>query len=335
MKTRLMLALPALVLISCIFFIGWKKLETRGVTLLRYAYASNAAPVKEAIDHFIHDVVSNSNGRVRVLLFPDGQLGGERELVELIQIGAIDMTKVTAGLLESFAPHYGVFSLPYLFDDELHFYRSMEDPAIIAPIYNATSRLNFVGLTWYDSGQRSFYTKDKPIRTPDDLKGLKIRVMQNQTSIRMVSMLGGSPIAMNNSETYSAMQQGVIDGAESNEFALTVPRHGEVAKQYSYDMHTRVPDIVLINSSSLAGLRDEDRNLIAAAAKRSTEFEKGAWHAAIDAARDESRREFGVVFNEDVDVKAFQRAVAPMYDSLRDKPEIEASFRQIRARAKL
>lgn len=334
MKTRLMLALPALVLIGCIGFIGWKKLETRGVTLLRYAYASNSAPVKEAIDHFIRDVESNSNGRVKVLLFPDGQLGGERELVELIQIGAIDMTKVTAGLLESFAPRYGVFSLPYLFDDESHFYRSMEDAAIMAPIYGATAKLNFVGLTWYDSGQRSFYTRDKPIRTPDDLKGLKIRVMQNQTSIRMVNALGGSPIAMNNSETYSAMQQGIIDGAESNEFALTVPRHGEVAKQYSYDMHTRVPDIVLVNARSLAGFGDADRALIEAAAKRSTEFEKGAWHTAIKAAREDSRREFGVVFNEDVDVKAFQKAVAPMYDSLHDKPEVESSFRQIRAGAK-
>jgi tripartite ATP-independent transporter DctP family solute receptor len=331
MKARLMIWLPALVLIGCAGFIGWKKLDTRGVTLLRYAYASNAAPVKDAIDHFIHDVESTSDGRVKVLLFPDGQLGGERELVELIQIGAIDMTKVSAGLLESFAPRYGVFSLPYVFDDESHFYRSMEDPAIMAPIYGATAKLNFVGLTWYDSGQRSFYTKDRPIRKPDDLKGLKIRVMQNQTSIRMVTALGGSPIAMNNSETYAAMQQGIIDGAESNEFALTVPRHGEVAKQYSYDMHTRVPDIVLINSRSLAGFREADRRLIEAAAKRSTEFEKGAWHAAIEAARDESRREFGVVFNEDVDVKAFQKAVAPMYESLRDKPEIEASFRQIRA----
>lgn len=331
MKTRLMLGLPLLVLLGCIAFIAYKKLDTRGVTLLRYAYASNPAPVKEAIDRFIADLEASSNGRIKVLLFPDGQLGGERELVELIQIGAIDFTKVSAGLLESFAPVYGVFSLPYLFDSEEHFYQSMHDAQIMAPVYQATSHLNFAGLTWYDSGQRSFYTKDRPIRSPADLKGLKIRVMQNQTSMRTISLLGGSPIAMNNAETYSAIQQGIIDGAENNEFAITVPRHGEVAKQYSYDMHTRVPDIVLMNLPSLNRLADAERALIQAAAERSTEYQKQAWHAAIAAAREQAIREFGVVFNEDVDIKAFQQAVSPIYDSLDDKPAARTVFRQIRA----
>ncbi|HSD36242.1 MAG TPA: TRAP transporter substrate-binding protein [Rhodocyclaceae bacterium] len=334
MKNKLLLGIPALVLLGCVVFIAWAKFTMQSVTVLRYAYASNALPVKQAIERFIADVESSSGGRIKILVFPDGQLGGERELVELMQVGAIDLTKVTAGLLEGFSPIYGVFSLPYLFDDEAHFFRVMDDPSVIQQVYDATRPLNFVGLTWYDSGQRSFYTRNKAIRTPADLKGLKIRVMQNQTSIRTVSALGGSPIAMNNAETYSAMQQGIIDGAESNEFALTVPRHGEVAKRYSYDMHTRVPDIVLINATTLDHLSAADRTLIHEASVRSTAFEKEAWRAAIKEARAQAAQEFGVVFNEDVDVKAFQRAVAPIYDTLGNQPAVAKVFGDIRARSK-
>lgn len=331
MKIRLLIGIPFLVLLGCIAFIALKKIDNRGVTILRFAYASNPKPVKDAIDRFALDLEKKSEGKIRVLVFPDGQLGGERELVELTQTGAVNMTKVSAGLLESFSPQYGVFSMPYLFDSETHFYRSMEERSIVDPIYQSTAPLRFVGLTYYDSGQRSFYTRDKAIRTPDDLKGLKIRVMQNMTSIKMVSALGGSPIAMNNSETYSAIQQGIIDGAESNEFAITVPRHGEVAKQYSYDMHTRVPDIVIINSDNYAKLPADLQQLLRDTAKQSTDFQKTVWHAAIDDARQQAKREFNVAFNEDVDIKSFQAAVAPMYEELKQKPAAYGIYQQIRA----
>lgn len=331
MKIRLLIGIPFLILLGCTVFIALKKIDNRGVTILRYAYASNPKPVKDAIDRFAQDLEAQSQGKIKVLIFPDGQLGGERELVELTQTGAVNMTKVSAGLLESFSPRYGVFSMPYLFDNETHFYRSMEDRSIVDPIYQSTAPLRFVGLTYYDSGQRSFYTRDRAIRTPEDLKGLKIRVMQNMTSIKMVNALGGSPIAMNNSETYSAIQQGIIDGAESNEFAITVPRHGEVAKQYSYDMHTRVPDIVIINSDNYARMPTEQQALLHDTARKSTDYEKAVWHAAIDEARAQAQREFSVTFNEDVDIKSFQAAVTPMYEELKQKPAAYAIYQQIRA----
>lgn len=285
-------------------------------TTLRFAYASSSQSLQAAFKDFGQRIEEKTNGAIKILYFPDSQLGGERELVELTQTGAIDITKVSGGLLESFSSLYGVFSTPYLFDDEQHFYQVMDDPDIMQPIYRSTQPIGIVAITYYDSGQRSFYTRNKPIETLADIKGLKIRVMQSQTAIRMVSLLGAAPVAMSNNETYAAIQQGIIDGAESNEMALTVPRHGEVAKAYSYDMHTRIPDIVVINAAILDKLPPEHRQAILDAAKESTELHKRLWREEVIAAKRQAQQEFNVQFYQP-DIKAFQQAVSPMYDEMR------------------
>ncbi|MFT4171933.1 MAG: TRAP transporter substrate-binding protein [Rhodocyclaceae bacterium] len=326
---KLALILAALCVGVAIYAFSSRPDAAQGTILLRFAYASNSQPVKDAMAEFGRTLTERTGGRVQMLYFPESQLGGERELIELMQTGAVDIVKVSGGLLESFAPRYGVFSMPYLFDSEAHFYRAMETPAITEPIYTSTRPLGFEALTYYDSGQRSFYTRDKPIRELADMKGLKIRVMQSQTAIRMVRLLGGAPIAMANSETYSAIQQGILDGAENNEFAMTVARHAEVAKHYTYDVHTRVPDIVLINSKVLAKLPADVRQAVTEAAHASTVFEKTAWRRAIEAAQAECRERFGVQFHQ-VDIKAFQQAVAPLYEELKSKPELYETYQQIR-----
>ena len=175
---------------------------------LRFAYASNATPTKEAMAKFGELVTKKTNGEVTVSYFPDSQLGGERELVEMVQGGLLDMTKVSGGLLESFAPVYGVFSMPYLFDSQAHFYRVMDDQKIMGPIYQSTAARGMVGITYYDSGARSFYTAKKPIEKVADLKGLKIRVLQSPTLIRMVQLLGAAPIAMSQDEVYTLAAAG-------------------------------------------------------------------------------------------------------------------------------
>jgi len=297
---------------------------------LRFAYASNATPTKEAMAKFGEYLKEKTNGEVTVTYFPDSQLGGERELVEMVQSGALDMTKVSGGLLESFADVYGVFSMPYLFDSTEHYYKVMDDPEIMGPIYNATEGVGFVGLTYYNSGARSFYTTKQPINSVADLKGLKIRVMQSKTSIRMIQLLGASPIAMGQAEVYSSLQQGVLDGAENNEFAMTIARHAEVAKYYTYDVHTRIPDIVLIGKSTLDKLTPEQRKAVREAAKESTEFHKKVWGEAIDQAREECKVKFDVEFIEP-DISEFQNAVQPMYDDLKSRPVLYNVYQQIRA----
>lgn len=305
--------------------------KSRGTTLF-VAYAQNSQPVIDAL-HLLGELIEQkTNGTVRVHFFPDSQLGGERELVELLQVGAVDITKVSAGLMESFSPIYGVFSMPFIFEDSEHFYRVMDNPEIMAPIYAATQQNGFVGMGYYDSGSRNFYVKDRPIHSVEDLAGQKIRVMQSAGAIEMMRLLRAVPVAMGQAEVYTAMQQGILDGAENNEFALTVTRHAEIAKHYTYTMHTRIPDIVLISAMALEKLTDEQRAAVYEAMAESIEFQKQAWNEAIETTRQFAINEFGVNFI-DVDRAPFFEAVQPIYDDLKGYPSQYDVYLKIRAMA--
>ncbi|ELJ8710383.1 TRAP transporter substrate-binding protein [Vibrio cholerae] len=297
-------------------------------TILRLAYAENSQPVKEALHYIGKAVEEKTNGSVMVQFFPDGQLGGERELVEMTQVGAIDLTKVSSGLLESFSPLYGVFSLPYLFESEERFYQVMDNPDIMGQVYRSTESQGFAGVGWYDSGARSFYMTRGPINTVADLRGKKIRVMQSETSIETMKLLGASPIAMGQAEVYTSLQQGIIDGAENNEFALTIARHGEVAKFYSYDMHTRIPDIVIMSTLTKRKLTPDQLVALKEAITESVEVEKQAWKVEMEKTRELAQTQFGVQFNT-VELAPFKAAVQPIYDKLKSKPQIYALYQQI------
>lgn len=313
-------------LLSIILITGYSKNENDSI-VLRFAYASNSQPVKDAMAEFGKLLSEKTNGEVTVEYFPDSQLGGERELIELTQTGAVDITKVSGSALESFSNQYSIFGLPYLFDNEEHFYRVM-DSDLVKPIYQSTEQLGFIGLTYYDSGQRSFYMTDGPIEKPADLKGKKIRVMQSQTAIKMVQLLGGSPTPMDSGEVYTSLQQGILDGAENNEFAITEAGHGEVAKYYSYDEHTRVPDIMVINKETLEGLTKDQQEAVYEAARESTEFEKVVWKDAVDQAKERSENEFNVIFNE-VDKEPFQEAVQPLHDEFAKNETFKQLYEEI------
>jgi tripartite ATP-independent transporter DctP family solute receptor len=299
-------------------------------TLLKLAYAENSQPVKDALQYIGKAVEEKTHGEVKIQYFPDSQLGGERELVEMAQVGAIDITKVSSGLLESFAPQYGVFSLPYLFKDQTNFYKVMGDKSIMDGIYQSTESLGFTGVGWYDSGARSFYMSAAPVKTLADLKGKKIRVMQSETSIKTMQLLGASPIAMSQAEVYTSLQQGILDGAENNEFALTIARHGEVAKYYSYDMHTRIPDVVVMGNLTKSKLSPEQLTALQEAIDESIEVEKTAWKNEMDRTRALAVKEFGVKFF-DVDQTEFKTAVQPIYDELKAKPELYSLYQKISA----
>lgn len=298
--------------------------------VLRFAYASNSQPVKDAMAEFGDILSEKTNGEVEVVYFPDGQLGGERELIELTQTGAVDITKVSGSALESFSDQYSIFGIPYLFDSEEHFYSVMENKDIVEPIYQSTEDLGFVGLTYYDSGQRSFYMTEGPITTPADLKGKKIRVMQSETAIKMVELLGGSPTPMGSGEVYTSLQQGILDGAENNEFVLVTAGHGDVASYYSYDQHTRVPDIVVINQDTLNSLSEKNRIAIYEAAAESTEFEKLVWKDAVEAEKQAAIDKHGVEFNE-VDNAPFQELVQPLHEEFKNSEKFSDVYKSIRA----
>ncbi|WJV57456.1 TRAP transporter substrate-binding protein [Pectobacteriaceae bacterium C111] len=297
-------------------------------TVFKLAYAENSEPVKQALQYIGQSVEQKTHGEVQIQYFPDSQLGGERELVEMTQVGAIDLTKVSSGLLESFSPLYGVFSLPYLFKNQEEFYKVMDDPDIMDPVYQSTETQGFIGMGWYDSGARSFYMSKGPVKSIDDLKGKKIRVMQSETSINTMKLLGASPIAMSQAEVYTSLQQGIIDGAENNEFALTIARHGEVAKYYTYDMHTRIPDIVIMSSLTKTKLTPDQMKALQESIHESVEVEKKAWKEEMDKTRDLAKSQFGVQFFN-IDYAPFKKAVQPIYEKLKSKPQVYALYQKI------
>ena len=173
-----------------------------------------------------------SDGKLRLEIYPSQQLGAERQCVELLQIGSLAMTKVSAAIMEGFAPKYKVLSLPYIFKDKEHSYRVL-DGDIGNELLASGSDYWLRGLTFYDAGSRSFYTKDRPIMKPEDLAGLKIRVMKSPTAVNMIRAMGGSPTPISWGELYTALQGGVVDGAENNPPSFYLSHHYEVCKYYA------------------------------------------------------------------------------------------------------
>lgn len=284
--------------------------------------------VHKAMDHMAKEVRKLTDGDVRIRIYPDAQLGTQRESMELMQNGALDMVKTNAAELEAFAPSYSAFNLPYLFRDKTHYYNVTEG-AVGEDILASSRESGFVGLTYYDAGARSFYTS-KPINTPEDLKGLKIRVQPSPTAINMVRALGGSPTPLAYGELYTALQQGVVDAAENNIPSFSLSRHSEVSKYFSLDEHTMVPDVLVISTKAYDGLSDENRAALKQAATSSMELMKELWAESESTERAKAEK-MGVKFVEP-NKASFVEAVQPMYDELaKSNPELTAIVERIKA----
>ncbi|WP_208586698.1 TRAP transporter substrate-binding protein [Gracilibacillus suaedae] len=272
-------------------------------------------PIHQALTTFVDSVEEKTDGNITFEVFPNGVLGSESEVLEQVQNGSVDMTKVSAGALESFSNEYAVFSLPYIFTSDTH-YRSVMESDIVQEIYQSTEDKGFVGVSYFDSGARSFYTVDTPIETPEDLEGLNIRVMDSQTAIDMVDLLGGTPTPLGYNEIYTSLQQGVIDGAESNPTALTTGQHGEVAKNFSYTEHTNIPDILVVSTELWSSLSDEEKEIFKEAANETREEHTELWNQAIEEAVTEAE-EMGVEFNE-VNKEPFIELVQPLHEEYKE-----------------
>ncbi len=287
-----------------------------------------------AEDHAVHiqmlawaeAVKEKSGGTINIQIVPNGQLGSEADNISSIQAGALDMAKVSASTLGNFNNAWNALSVPYVFNDKDHYY-SVMDGEIAQELYNITEGDGFIGLTWLDSGSRSFYTANTPVRVPADLKGLKIRTMDSQMAIDMMNALGGSATVMSYSEIYTGLQQGVIDGAENNITALR--DHSDVAKYYCYDEHTRIPDIIVLSTKVWDQMSDNQKAVLKETAKTATEEYKTRWadfENEVKAAAEQNN----VTFVEDVDTAAFQQACQSIYDSLKSSdPDVYAIVEKI------
>ncbi|MBO6259065.1 MAG: TRAP transporter substrate-binding protein [Succinivibrio sp.] len=270
-------------------------------------------PVHQAIAKFAEEVAAKTNGRIQIKVFPNAQLGSETECLEQLNSGVLPMTKVSAPGLASFDDSYNTFGLPYLFKDTSDFYRVM-DSKQMQDFFMSSADKGFVTLTYYTSGSRSFYTVKTPIRKPEDLKGLKIRVQNMKSQMDMVTALGGNPVAMSYGEVYTALSTGVIDGTENNETALTIGKHGEVCKVYSMDQHAFIPDALVMSAKVWNTISKDDQKIIIEAARNSTVWQKAAWDKATEEAIKEAKEKLNVEFITDVDKAAFQQATSGMVE---------------------
>lgn len=302
--------------------------NSNGPRIIRVAHnQGDDHPINLALNEFEKIIEAKTDNRYDIQVYPNELLGGQREALELTQTGAIDISVASISLLESFNEAYSVFNLPYLFDSTEHYYDIMDDASIMNDIYNSTKDSGFVGLTWFDAGSRNIYTTDKPIMKPEDLHGQKIRVQQSPTNIRMIELLGGSATPMSFGEVYTALQQSVIDGAENNELALTNNKHGEVAKYYSYNQHSMIPDILVMNSKLLDNMSESDRQMFIDAADTINLYERDKWEEKVELAKKEAA-EMGVQFFYP-DIEPFKEKVLPLHKELTKDEEIKKVYDKI------
>ena len=238
-------------------------------------------PVHKGMEFMAQRLAEKSKGQLTIDIYPSGQLGSEQQCVELLQIGSLAITKVSAAVMESFTPKFKVLGLPYIFRTKEHSF-NVFDGEIGKELLLGTEEYWIRGLCFYDAGFRSFYTIDKPIKTPDDLNGLKIRVMKSQSAMEMVKALGGSPTPISWGELYTALQSGVVDGAENNPPSLYTSHHYEVCKEYSLDEHTCVPDVLIISTKVWNSLTKEEQKWMQEAADESVPVERKYWAESVE-----------------------------------------------------
>tara|TARA_B100001173_G_scaffold265646_1_gene240783 strand:- start:410 stop:1378 length:969 start_codon:yes stop_codon:yes gene_type:complete len=237
---------------------------------------STTHSVHQAMEYMDSILRVESNGKMKIQIYPSEQLGTERQCLELLQIGSLDMTKVSTGSLENFSPNIKVFGLPFLFRDREHSYSVLDGP-IGKDLLLGTEKYWLKGLAYYDAGARSFYSKEKKINSPKDLEGLKIRVMESKTAFDMVKALGGSPTPISFGELYTSLQQGVVDGAENNPPSFYLSRHYEVCKFYTLDEHTVLPDVLLMSTHMWDSFSDQEKKWLDQAVKESVTEQRKLW----------------------------------------------------------
>ena len=280
------------------------------VTVLKLAHALDTEhAVHKGMVYMGERLEHYSGGKMRMDIYPSGQLGAERELVELVQIGSLDITKVSTSPLEAFVPVMKIFSLPYVFKSREHCLKVL-DSEIGERLLESTEVARIRGLGYYDAGSRSFYMVDSPVETPADLAGKKIRVQKSQTSVKMIDALGGSATPISWGELYTALQQGVVDGAENNPPSFYLSRHFETSKYYALNEHTMVPDILLMSLRSWEDLDPQQQEWLQKAVDDSVEYQRELWMQATEEAL-AAVKEAGVIVTEP-DKQPFMDAVAEM-----------------------
>lgn len=282
-----------------------------------FTYAENQAedyPTTQGAYKFAELVQEKTNGKIQINVQAGGVLGDEKSVCEQLQFGGIDFMRMSLSPLAEFVPKLNVLQLPYLYRDADHMWQVL-DGKIGEDFINSFEGSNLVALSWYDAGARNFYNSVRPIEKLEDIKGLKIRVQESEMMMGMVEALGANPTPMAYSEVYSALQTGVIDGAENNWPSYESTSHYEVAKYFTIDEHNRVPELQLCSQATWDKLSADDQAVIKECALESAEYERQLW-AEREKASEEKVRAAGSQITElsPEEKQKFQDAVKPMYE---------------------
>jgi tripartite ATP-independent transporter DctP family solute receptor len=303
--------------------------KTDKLKILKLAHSLDTNhPVHKGMVFMAERLKKISGGKMEIQIYSSGQLGAERTCVELLQIGSLDITKVSAAVMEGFAPNYRVLGLPYIFRNREHAHKVL-DGEIGKDLLMEGEKFWLRGLCFYDAGSRSFYTKEKPVNTPDDLKGLKIRVMKSNTSVNMIKGFGGSPTPISWGELYTALQGGVVDGAENNPPSFYTSHHYEVCKFYSLNEHTSIPDVLLISTHTWNKLSSQEKKWLQEAADESITEQRKFWEESEKQALEEVQKAGVKIIYPDK--KPFSEKIQTIYNEYIDDKELYAYIKRIQA----
>ena len=278
-------------------------------------------PNTVAMHEFADLLDEKTEGRVTLKMFDNGVLGSQPDAIEQVRIGGLQIGNFNLGPIGPIAPAANVVSLPFIFKDVEHMHRVLDGEGG-EQISAGMAEKGIIALAWYDAGARSFYNTQKPIETPADLEGMKVRVMNNDLYSGMVSEMGGNPSPMAFAEVFQSLKTGVVDGAENNWPSYESTRHFEVAGFYSLTEHLIIPECLCINADVFNELPEEDQALVKEAAQESATMQRELWAARETESREKVIAE-GAQINEIADKTAFQEAMAPVYETyLADNPDL-------------
>lgn len=296
-----------------------KSADNQETKIIRVAFNQNEEhPQYKAMKELGDKFEEATNGRYKMVIYPNGVLGEQGSMAEFIRTGALEMAIVPCSVPESYDSDFAIVGAPYLYQDMDHLRRATES-GVFSELFHSTRKFNFEVLTIYTAGERNIYS-DKPINSPDDLKGMIVRVNDSPTYLNMVKYMGGVGTVMSQSEVYTALQQGVIDAGENSERVYTDFKHYEVAPYYSYTKHIVHPDVVIASTNFLDNMSAEDRAIFDKLVLDSTNYEFDAFKESVEQGKKDAEAH-GAKFVYP-DIEAFREKCMPLLQSIADQSDV-------------
>jgi tripartite ATP-independent transporter DctP family solute receptor len=286
-------------------------------------------PTVMAVKKMSEMISERTGGKDTIKVFGQSALGSEKDTVEQVKLGALDMVRVNVAAFNNIVPETIVPALPFLFKSKEHMRKVLDGP-VGDQILAALESQGYVGLAFYDSGSRSFYTTSKPIKSVADVKGMKLRVQQSDLWVTLIQSMGGNPTPLPYAEVYTALKTGVVDGAENNWPSYESSRHYEVAKNYSLTEHSMSPELLVFSKVIWDTLDAEEQDIIRKAAKESVPYMRELWDAREAKAR-ATVEAGGATIVSEIDRQGFVDAAKPVYDKFAADPKLQDLIKQVQA----